>query len=98
MSASLDGFFARQLATYASYHRDARNRATHLIGIPAIVFAILLPLALLRFDGISVALPVALAALAGWIALDRGIGLAMVASCCRCGLPPNGSPAALAAA
>jgi len=79
MSASLHGFFARQLATYASYHRDARNLATHLIGIPAIVFAILVPLALTRFEGISAALPVALVALAGWIALDREIGLAMVA-------------------
>ena len=41
MATSLDGFFARQLAVYASYHRDERNRATHFIGIPAIVFAIL---------------------------------------------------------
>jgi uncharacterized membrane protein YGL010W len=79
MSTRLHGFFARQLATYASYHRDARNRATHFIGIPAIVFAILVPLALLRVDGLSAALPVAALALAGWIALDRDIGLAMIA-------------------
>ncbi len=78
MSASSDSFFARQLATYASYHRDERNRATHFIGIPAIVFSILVPLALVRVDGISLAVPVALLALAGWIALDRVIGLAMV--------------------
>ena len=44
----MDSFFARQLAIYASYHRDERNRATHFIGIPAIVFAILVPLALAR--------------------------------------------------
>jgi uncharacterized membrane protein YGL010W len=73
----MDGFFARQLATYASYHRDARNRATHFIGIPAIVFSILVPLALFRVAGISAAVPVALLALIGWIALDRLIGLAM---------------------
>ncbi|HEY1475968.1 MAG TPA: Mpo1-like protein [Pseudolabrys sp.] len=73
----MDGFFARQLATYASYHRDARNRATHFIGIPAIVFSILVPLALVRVAGISAAVPVALLALIGWIALDRVIGLAM---------------------
>jgi uncharacterized membrane protein YGL010W len=78
MTASVDSFFARQLATYASYHRDARNRATHFIGIPAIVFSILVPLALLRVAGISAAVPVALAALIGWIALDRAIGLAMI--------------------
>ncbi len=78
MDKSLDSFFARQLATYASYHRDERNRATHFIGIPTIVFSILLPLALVRIDGISLAVPVALLALIGWIALDLVIGLAMV--------------------
>jgi uncharacterized membrane protein YGL010W len=78
MSGSLDSFFARQLAVYASYHRDHRNRATHFIGIPAIVFSILVPLALVRIDGVSVALMVALMAVLGWIALDRTIGLAML--------------------
>ena len=78
MDNSMDSFFARQLATYASYHRDERNRATHFIGIPAIVFSILVPLALVRVAGISAAVPVALLALIGWIALDRVIGLAMV--------------------
>jgi uncharacterized membrane protein YGL010W len=73
----MDTFFSRQLATYASYHRDGRNRATHFIGIPAIVFSILVPLALLRIGGISAAVIVALVALIGWIALDRVIGLAM---------------------
>jgi len=75
----MDSFFARQLATYASYHRDARNRATHFIGIPAIVFAILLLLALVRVGGMSAAILAALLALIGWIALDRVIGLAMAA-------------------
>jgi uncharacterized membrane protein YGL010W len=74
----MDSFFARQIKTYASYHRDERNRATHFIGIPAIVFSILVPIALVRVGGISLAVPVALLALIGWIALDRVIGLAMV--------------------
>ena len=78
MANSLDSFFARQLAIYASYHRDERNRATHFIGIPAIVFSILVPFALVHIAGISLAGPVALLALIGWIALDRVIGLAMV--------------------
>jgi uncharacterized membrane protein YGL010W len=78
MSGSLDSFFARQLAVYASYHRDHRNRATHFIGIPAIVFSILVPLALLKVDGISIALMVAILAVLGWVALDRVIGLAML--------------------
>jgi uncharacterized membrane protein YGL010W len=73
-------FFARQLGIYASYHRDARNRATHFVGIPAIVFSILVPLALVRIDslGISWATLIAVAALAGWIALDAGVGAAMI--------------------
>ena len=71
-------FFARQFATYASYHRDERNRATHFIGIPAIVFAILLPLALVRVGSVSAAMVVAALALIGWIVLDRVIGLAMI--------------------
>jgi uncharacterized membrane protein YGL010W len=78
MSDSLDSLFSRQLATYASYHRDARNRATHFIGIPAIVFSILVPLALVRVDGVSAAMLVALLAVMGWVALDRVIGLAML--------------------
>ena len=73
----MDSLFSRQLAMYASYHRDGRNRATHFIGIPAIVFSILVPLALLRSGGLSAAMVVAVLAVIGWIALDRVIGLAM---------------------
>jgi uncharacterized membrane protein YGL010W len=29
-----------QLTQYASYHRDKRNIATHFIGIPMLVFAV----------------------------------------------------------
>jgi uncharacterized membrane protein YGL010W len=74
--------FERQLATYASYHRHPKNRATHFFGIPAIVLSLLLPLALLRLRlaGLDISAAWILAALAalGWIALDRGIGLAML--------------------
>ena len=73
--------FERQLATYASYHRDHRNRATHFVGIPAIVFSLLLALALWHFDiggvPISGAWLIGVLAVAGWIALDAGIGIAM---------------------
>jgi uncharacterized membrane protein YGL010W len=80
MSASL---FRRELATYASYHRDARNRATHFVGIPAIAFSLLVPLSLWRFQFLgmdaSAAWVLAVLALIGWIALDVAIGLAMAA-------------------
>ena len=72
-------FFARQLAVYASYHRDERNRATHFVGIPVIVFSILVPLALAPFGfGLSWAAVIAVLAVIGWMALDFTIGLAMV--------------------
>ena len=35
--------FRRQLASYASVHRDWRNKATHFVGIPIIVFSLLSP-------------------------------------------------------
>lgn len=74
-------FFERQLATYASYHRDGRNRATHFIGIPLIVFSLFIPLAWLRFDvaghTVSAGLIVGVAVLILWIALDWAVGLAM---------------------
>lgn len=34
-------WFLEQLAMYAAYHRDKRNQATHHIGVPLIVYAIL---------------------------------------------------------
>ena len=75
--------FKRQLASYASVHRDRRNKATHFIGIPIIVFSLLLVLTLWRLQlggrEVSGALVVAILAVLGWMALDLGIGLVMAA-------------------
>ena len=75
-------YFKRQLGIYSSYHTDYRNRATHFIGIPAILFSVLAVLALWRFPvfGLNVSVPWvgAIAAVLGWIALDRGVGLAII--------------------
>lgn len=74
-------FFVRQLASYAAVHRDPRNKATHFVGIPLIVFSLLLVLALWRIPfGSTVvtgALVVGVLAVLGWIALDLAVGLAM---------------------
>ena len=72
--------FSEQLGIYASYHRDARNRATHFVGIPAIIFSLLVAAALWRIAivGGSAAWILALLALAGWAVLDLTIGLAMI--------------------
>jgi uncharacterized membrane protein YGL010W len=77
----LHAFFRRQLALYASYHRNPRNRGTHFIGIPAIIFSLLCPLALWKLQiagvGLNGAWLIGILALLGWIALDLGVGLLM---------------------
>lgn len=73
--------FRRQLAAYASVHRDWRNKATHFVGIPVIVFSLLLILSLWRFElggrEWTMSLAVAILAVLGWMALDLGIGIVM---------------------
>lgn len=73
--------FRRQLGSYASVHRDWRNKATHFVGIPVIVFSLLLAFSLWRFrlGGGEWTMSLALAVLAvlGWMALDLGIGILM---------------------
>lgn len=39
-----------QMSFYAAYHQDARNKATHFIGVPAIMLSLFIPLAWIRFD------------------------------------------------
>ena len=76
-------FFRRQLGIYAAVHRDARNKATHFIGIPVIVFSLLLAAKHYQFDvaghRTSAAAALAILAVLGWIALDFGVGVAMAA-------------------
>jgi uncharacterized membrane protein YGL010W len=39
-----------QMSFYAAYHQDARNKATHFIGVPMIIISLFIPLAWLRVD------------------------------------------------
>ena len=39
-----------QMSFYAAYHQDARNKATHFVGVPMIIASLFVPLAWLRFD------------------------------------------------
>ena len=66
-----------QMSTYAAYHQDARNKATHFIGVPVIVLSLMIPLAWLRFEGISAAMVVTAVLLAYYLVLDIWLGLAM---------------------
>jgi uncharacterized membrane protein YGL010W len=71
----------QHLIQYASYHRDGRNIATHMLGIPTIVcaVAVMLSRATLTLGGSD--WPLSLAFLAGfgafYLALDVGLGLLM---------------------
>ena len=70
-----------QLSQYAAYHRDARNIATHFVGIPMIVLAVTTllarPTAELGGLVVSPAAAVALLTAVYYVALDVAIGLLM---------------------
>ena len=72
-----------QMSFYAAYHQDARNKATHFVGVPVIVFSLLIPLGWLRMEvggfPLSAALVVSALLLLYYLALDLPLGLAMTA-------------------
>ncbi len=41
---SFRAWFLEQMGMYAAYHRDRRNQATHHVGVPLIVFSLILAL------------------------------------------------------
>jgi len=74
------------MAFYAAYHQDARNKATHFVGVPLIMLAILIPLSWPGFEaaGITVtaAMLLAAAVLAYYFVLDLPLGAAMLVVLC----------------
>jgi uncharacterized membrane protein YGL010W len=82
MSATPMKSIEEQMATYAAYHQDVRNKATHFVGVPVIVLSLFIPLAWLRFDlggvAISAAMLLAAAVLAYYFILDVPLALAML--------------------
>jgi uncharacterized membrane protein YGL010W len=71
-----------QMAFYASYHQDARNKATHFVGVPLIMLALLIPLSFMRIEilgfGVTPAMLLAAAVLAYYFVLDVALALAML--------------------
>ena len=69
------------LTQYAAYHRDRRNIATHFVGVPMIVFAIVLALATVVLPvgdvAVTLAALVSIAACLYYFRLDLGFGIAM---------------------
>jgi Protein of unknown function (DUF962) len=80
----MTGLFHRQLAEYATYHRDERNCLMHVIGNPVLFVAAVLPLSLLSVTILGIQTNVAallvIPALMLWIAWDLSLGLAIVAT------------------
>lgn len=71
----------QQMAFYAAYHQDARNKATHFVGVPVIMLSLFIPLAWLRVDiagvPLTAAMVFALVALVYYFMLDVPLGLGM---------------------
>ena len=72
-----------QMSFYAAYHQDARNKATHFVGVPVIVFSLMIPLGWLRADigglTVSAALVATALLLLYYLVLDVPLGLATAA-------------------
>ena len=70
-----------QLSKYAEYHRDRRNIATHLVGVPMIVFAVIVLLSRPAFvvGGLPLNPAWIVLAAAGlyYLLLDVGLGLTL---------------------
>lgn len=72
-----------QMSFYAAYHQDARNKLSHFIGVPAIIFGLFIALGWLRVElgGVTLTAAMLLAAivLVWYFVLDVPLALAMLA-------------------
>jgi uncharacterized membrane protein YGL010W len=72
-----------QMSFYAAYHRDARNKATHFFGVPAIMLSLFIPLAWIRVEvggaTLTAAMLLAALVLVYYFLLDVPLALAMLA-------------------
>ena len=71
----------QNLTQYAAYHRDRRNIATHFVGVPMIVFSVVLALAVVSIPvgpiSVTLAAIVSIAACAYYLRLELTLGLTM---------------------
>src|SRR5437870_10132719 len=69
------------LTQYAAYHRDRRNIATHFVGVPMIVFALIVALATVTIPAAGIVVTgsaiLSIAVSAWYLKLDAGLGLVM---------------------
>jgi len=73
----------QQMSFYAAYHQDARNKATHFVGVPMIIFGLFIALGWARIEagGITLTAAMLLAAvvLVWYFLLDVPLAAAMLA-------------------
>jgi len=71
----------QNLTQYAAYHRDRRNIATHMVGVPMILFAVVLALATVVFPvsgvGVTLAAVVCIATSLYYLRLDFVLGVTL---------------------
>jgi uncharacterized membrane protein YGL010W len=71
------------MSFYAAYHQDPRNKATHFVGVPAIILSLFIPLAWIGFDAggltITAAMIFAAVVVLYYFFLDIPLALAMLA-------------------
>jgi uncharacterized membrane protein YGL010W len=72
----------QQMSFYAAYHQDARNKATHFLGVPMIIFGLFVALGWARLEvgGVTLTAAMLLAAivLVWYFMLDVPLALAML--------------------
>ena len=71
-----------QMSFYAAYHQDARNQATHFVGVPVIILSLFIPLAWPSFEAGGVTITAAMifagVVLAYYFVLDVPLALGML--------------------
>jgi len=72
---------ATLLADYGGYHRDPRNRLTHYVGVPLIIYSVLVALALVSWEIFAIRLGLDRLIVAGlavfYVCLDVRLGLCL---------------------
>ena len=72
----------QQMSFYAAYHQDPRNKATHFVGVPMIIFGLFIALGWARIEvgGVTLTAAMLLAAvvLVWYFLLDLPLALAML--------------------
>lgn len=75
-------WFLDQLAMYAAYHQNRRNQLTHYIGVPIIIFSILIVLIQVPLgDTISVATALLALLLLSYVVAVPAVGLVSLVVC-----------------